>query len=83
MRSPRDYTPIACELYSRYELIILRRERLLVTSRRGALHRVETLDPVDLRTRRHAEYLIARTPAGVSRVLRLDRISSSKVCPKS
>jgi Rho-binding antiterminator len=71
----KDYTPIACGLYSEYELLIMHREPLRL-SYLGARNRsrIETLTPIDLRTRRKAEYLIARNPNGICRVLRLDRI---------
>lgn len=71
----KDYTPIACNLYSEYELHIMHQDRLKL-SYVGAsnLTRIETLLPINLRTRKKAEYLIARSLSGVSRVLRLDRI---------
>lgn len=74
-----DYTPIACARYSELELAILRRLRLRLSLRgRSGLHRIETLTPVNLRTRCHAEYLIARNDAGTPRVLRLDRIADAQ-----
>ncbi len=75
----RTYTPIPCEIYSRYELAILRRQwlRVLWTGPRGTA-RLERLQPRDLRTRRGAEYLIARGRGGVARVMRLDRIRSAE-----
>lgn len=70
-----DYTPISCELYSEYELAILRGRTLKVRWKdRYGMDRVETLKPTDLRTRRHAEFMIARNQLGQRRVLRLDRI---------
>lgn len=71
----KTYVPISCELYSRYELAILRGQALRVSwCAACGVHRVEMLMPVDLRTRRHAEFMIARTLEGSRRVLRLDRI---------
>lgn len=71
----KDYTPIGCELYSEYELLILRKKRLrLHYQGPGKRTRIETLLPVNLRTRSKGEYLIARSPNGITRVLRLDRI---------
>jgi len=71
----KDYTPIACNLYSEYELHIMHQNHLKL-SYFGAsnLTRIETLLPINLRTHKKAEYLIARSLTGVSRVLRLDRI---------
>lgn len=76
----KTYVPISCELYSTFELTILRGQALKVRWQ-GARHqdRVETLIPVDLKTRNHAEYMIARGLDGKRRVLRLDRIQDAKV----
>ncbi|MDQ2695886.1 MAG: Rho-binding antiterminator [Pseudomonadota bacterium] len=70
-----DYIPIDCDPYCRYELAILHRQRLRVIWREpgGATH-LETLLPLDLQTRHHAEYLLAVSGDGARRVLRLDRI---------
>ena len=70
-----DYVSIPCDLYSRYELAILRGERLCISWRsgEGVVH-VETLRPRDLQTRDGVEYLIAETYAHERREVRLDRI---------
>ncbi len=70
-----DYTPIDCELYSHCELAIIRRQRLRVAWRAldGSTH-MEALLPLDLQTRNHAEYMLARDLRGVVLRLRLDRI---------
>lgn len=75
----KPYTPIPCDIYSRYELAILRGQILRVAWRapRG-MDRIEPLKPVDLRTRAGGEYMIARDPLGARRVLRLDRIMNVK-----
>jgi len=71
----RDYTPISCELYSEYELAIMRGRTLKVRWKdRYGMDRVERLKPSNLRTRNHGEFMIARNHLGQSRVLRLDRI---------
>jgi Rho-binding antiterminator len=70
-----DYTPISCERYSEYELAIMRGRNLKVRWKdRYGMDRLETLKPTNLRTRRHAEFMIARNQLGQRRVLRLDRI---------
>jgi Rho-binding antiterminator len=75
----REYTPIPCALYSEYELAIMRRRTLKVRWKdRYGMDRVETLRPTDLRTRRHAEFMIARNQLGQQRVLRLDRIVEAR-----
>jgi Rho-binding antiterminator len=73
----KDYTPIACALYSEFELHIMHQDplKLCYLGARN-LSRIETLLPINLRTRKKAEFLIARSLSGVSRVLRLDRIRS-------
>lgn len=71
-----DYTPIDCDLYERYELAIMHRERLFIRWRDTAgLTHLETLMPYDLRASHGEEYLHTRTPDGQERVLRLDAIT--------
>jgi Rho-binding antiterminator len=74
MTAVPDYSPMDCAQYSRLELAILRRHALrLRWVWRGITH-LELVQPVDLRTRRHAEYLILRDALARRRILRLDRI---------
>ncbi|MCP5420527.1 MAG: transcriptional antiterminator, Rof [Gammaproteobacteria bacterium] len=70
-----DYIPIDCELYSRYELAIIQRRMLRLAWRDldGLMH-LETLLPINLETRDHAEYLIFKNQAGLVQSIRLDRI---------
>ena len=74
-----DYTPIACELYARYELWILRGQTLRVIWRgaNASLH-IETLRPIDLQTRAHVEYLVAKRGTGEHLELRVDRIAGAE-----
>lgn len=75
----KDYTPIPCAIYSTYEMSILNRQKLrIVWHGSRKVDRIETLIPMDLRTRSGAEYLIARNQIGQSRVIRLDRILSTE-----
>lgn len=66
-----DYTPVACGVYSEYELAILRRRRLHLRWRdtEGVDH-IEVVRPVDLRTRHGEEFMALED----GRELRLDRI---------
>lgn len=75
----KDYTPIPCAVYNRYEVAILSRTslRIMWHGARG-IDRVETLTPTDLRTRSGAEFMIARNRLGHRRVLRLDRIRTAE-----
>jgi Rho-binding antiterminator len=74
-----DYIPIDCELYSQYELAIIRRQRLRVAWRdtTGNCY-LQALLPVNLQTRDGAEFLLARTTRGKLLELRLDRIIASR-----
>jgi Rho-binding antiterminator len=70
-----DYRPIPCALYSRYELAILRRQRLRLRWRENDnVTRVDFLAPKDLLTAKGEEFLIAEDSAGRSLRLRLDHI---------
>ena len=71
-----DYQPIACDLYSRYELAVMHRTKLTLCWRgNDGLAHLETLLPEDLETRNGEEFLVARTGAGAQLRLRLDRIT--------
>lgn len=72
-----DYRPIACALYSQYEVAVLHRTPLRLRWRDpvGVVH-VEVLMPEDLETRNGEEFLLARTPAGEPRRVRLDRLAT-------
>ncbi len=73
-----DYRQVSCEFYAMCELAILRSETLRVAWRgaRGQAH-IEALRPIDLRTRRHAEFMVAYNCRGTRRVIRLDRVRSA------
>jgi len=75
------YTPIPCERYSELELAILHRQLLRTHSRRGAMDRIAIVRPLDLRTRRGAEYLILRDTDGRRQWWRLDRLVSFEPVP--
>lgn len=68
-----DYIPVDCGLYSRYELAILRRQRLRVSWRdpAGETH-IAMLTPHDLQTRAGAEFMLAEDQDGQRLELRLD-----------
>ena len=74
----KNYKPVSCALYNFYEVSILNRKvlRIVWRSARG-IDRIETLTPIDLRTRKGAEYMIARNQIGQCRVIRLDRIRNA------
>jgi Rho-binding antiterminator len=74
-----DYTPIDCGLYSEYELAILHRKRLRILWQEpnGKAH-LELLEPKDLKTRNHEEFLIAENMKGQRLELRLDHIRKAE-----
>lgn len=76
MSAAPPYTPIACERYSELELAIVRGQFLRTHWRRAEMDRIAIVRPLDLRTRRGAEYLILRDTAGRRQWWRLDRLIS-------
>ena len=74
-----DYQPINCGVYSEYEPAILQCRRLLPGWRdcAGNPH-LERLRPVDLYTRKGAEFLRVMDCAGSEREIRLHRIMQWK-----
>ena len=73
-----DYQPIACGLYSRYELAVMHRTPLtLCWHGSDGLAHLETLLPEDLETRNGEEFLVLRNGAGLQFKVRLDRITAA------
>ena len=68
------YSPMDCEQYSRLELAILHGRTLRLRWVGRGMSHIECVRPEDLRTRRHAEYLLLRDAMTRRRFLRLDRI---------
>jgi Rho-binding antiterminator len=68
------YSPMDCEQYSRLELAILHGRTLRLRWVGRGMSHIECVRPEDLRTRRHAEYLLLRDGMTRRRFLRLDRI---------
>lgn len=74
------YTPITCGLHSEYELAIMRRASLHIGWQDdNGQQRIGTLWPIDLLTRNHVEYLVARDAGNEIHHIRLDRILRSNV----
>ena len=72
-----DYQPIACGLYSRYELAVMHRTPLTLCWRgRDGLTHLETLLPEDLETCKGEEFLVLRHGAGEQLKVRLDHITA-------
>ena len=75
-----DYTPIACGLFSEYEVAIMHGEILRLHWRDASgMDHIDRVLPLDLQTREHCEYLMAEDCADGSRLeIRLDRIISKE-----
>lgn len=75
MADQDDYRPIDCHRYSQLEVAILRRWRLRLCwqDEHGDAH-VEVVEPFDLRTANHEEFLLARRDNGETLRVRLDRL---------
>ena len=75
-----EYQPIACGLYSEYEVAIMHRETLRLRWRDSeGMDHIDRVVPTDLQTRNHCEYLIATDCADGSHLeIRLDRIISKE-----
>ena len=70
-----DYQPIACGLYSQFELAIMHRTPLTLSWHgNDGLSHLETLVPEDLQTCNGEEFLVARNGAGDLFRVRLDHI---------
>ena len=74
------YKPIACGLYSEYELAIMRRTQLRLSwaDTQGQQH-IGNVLPLDLQTRKRVEYLLVRAIDNTQHEIRLDKIISSNV----
>lgn len=70
------YQPISCALYSEFELAIMHRQKVkLVWHENGQTH-IATVQPLDLMTKNHQEFLIAEDHQAQSLRIRLDYIRS-------
>lgn len=71
------YNPVSCEFHSELEIAILQR-RLLDITWHDADNTLQTaiLNPSDLITEQHAEFLLATTVHNEDVKIRLDRIDS-------
>ena len=70
-----DYTPVDCGLRSEYELAVMHRQilRLIWSDFDGEL-RTETVQPEELRSRHHEEFLLVSGEGHKEREIRLDHI---------
>lgn len=68
------YRPIACDLYSEFEVAIMHRQRMHLRWVEGNVIHDQTVTPVDLQTRQHAEFLVCRVGGAAPFAVRLDHI---------
>ncbi len=68
------YAPIACARYSEYEVAILHRQKLHLRWQENNVHYDQVVQPLDLKTANHEEFLICRNNTGATLTIRLDHI---------
>jgi transcriptional antiterminator Rof (Rho-off) len=72
-----DYRPVDCDLHSEYELAIMQRNKIMLSWQdiAGSVH-IETVLPLDLRTRNGEEFMVfsTGTGTGTEHEIRLDHI---------
>lgn len=71
-----EYRSMPCDHYSQLELAIMRRFDLRLRWNSRGMVRIERVRPLDLRTRRGAEYMRFKDGMDRCRYMRLDRILS-------
>jgi transcriptional antiterminator Rof (Rho-off) len=72
----QDYTPIACALHEHYQYAVMKRALLDLSWRTpGGVMRHARVLPLDVCTRKGAEYLYGESCDGEAIEIRLDRIS--------
>ena len=68
------YAPIACARYSELEVAILHRQKLHLRWAINNVHYDQVVQPLDLTTVNHEEFLICRNSSGATVSIRLDHI---------
>lgn len=70
-----DYTPVSCATHSEYELAIMHKQKLCITRQDASgTYAREIVEPKDIITREHAEYLLVEYEQGDQKEIRLDKI---------
>lgn len=75
---PGKYRPVPCDIYDHFEIAIIHRKHMRLAWRNRRCTKLETVKPLDLRTFRGGEYLIAEAMNGCKMALRLDRIQAAE-----
>ena len=80
--SDKPYQPIPCATYSEYELAIMQHRHLQLAWRDAHdLEHISQLQPLDLKTENHGEYLLAQDHEGQTLKIRLDWIRQYRILP--
>ena len=77
-KDENQYQPISCELYSEFELAIIRHQRIKLVWWDNNQHSIGLLTPLDLITEDHQEFLIAQDHNKQLLRVRLDYIRSQE-----
>ncbi len=70
----KKYHPIDCGFHSEFELAIMHKKMLKISSRDNENTVIQTIKPIDLVTRNHEEFLIVEDEKGECSEIRLDHI---------
>ncbi|MDH5446698.1 MAG: Rho-binding antiterminator [Gammaproteobacteria bacterium] len=73
-----NYQPISCELYSEYELAIIRNQKIKLVWQVGEQIHIGIIKPLDLQTHEHQEFLIGQNHQKRLHKIRLDHIRSQE-----
>lgn len=77
-KDDNHYQPISCELYSEYELAIIRGQKVKLVWQEQEQTRIANVTPLDLQTQDHQEFLIAEDHQREPLQIRLDHIRSQE-----
>ena len=75
-KDENQYQPISCELYSEFELAIMQQQQIKLVWHEAGQTRIATVKPLDLKTKNHQEFLLAKDHQGKALQIRLDYIRS-------
>lgn len=73
-KDDNQYQPISCELYSEYELAIIRGQKVKLVWQQNDQTQMTIVTPLDLKTKDHQEFLIAEDFRREPLQIRLDYI---------
>lgn len=76
----QPYLPVPCAIHSEYELMVMRQQPVQITwqDADGVVHHSH-LQPRDISTENHAEYLLGQDTEGLPLKIRLDSIRQYRI----